>query len=202
VSANANSDSGRYEEYFSYLKTISMGGRLYKRYVSSPILFLCARVFGRDVLEIGSGIGAGILGTFPSRVQGLEINPFAVDYSKNVGLRASLIKDDGVFPVMNEAVDACVLDNVLEHIQHPRQILEECWRVTRARGGLVIAVPGVRGFRRDPDHRVFYEKQSLKQLDSRWMLERLFSMPAFIVSERLSKSLRQYCLVAVYRKVG
>jgi SAM-dependent methyltransferase len=197
---SASSNSDRFEQYFYYLKSISTRGRLYKRYISSPILFLCARRFGREIVEIGSGTGSGVLGAFPSSVVGLEINPYAVDYSNSIGLHASLIKEDGVFPVLDRSVDACILDNVLEHIESPRQTMDECWRVTQPRGGLIIAVPGARGFARDADHRIFYEEDDLKHLDPRWRLERLFSIPTVFRSVRLSRALRQYCLVAVYRK--
>jgi SAM-dependent methyltransferase len=200
TSNSASSKTDRFEEYFHYLRRITTRGRLYKRYVTSPILFLCSCAFGRKIVEIGSGTGSGVLGAFPSSVVGLEINPFAVDYSNNIGLRSSLIKEDGVFPVLDGSFDACILDNVLEHIENPRQTMDECWRVTQPRGGLIIAVPGARGFSRDADHKIFYEEDNLKQLDPRWELERLFSIPTFFRSVSLSKALRQYCLVAVYRK--
>ena len=180
---------------------MSLRGRLYRRYISSPMLFTCARAFGLNLAEIGLGTGSGVLGAFPSCVCGLEINPLAVDYSKSVGLRVSLIKDDGVFPVADQTFDAWIPDNAPEHIANPQQTMDECWRVTRPGGGLIIAVPGARGFARDVDHKVFYEENDLKCLDPRWKLDRLFSISIFIRSARLSRTLRQYCLVAVYRKV-
>jgi SAM-dependent methyltransferase len=164
------------------------------------VLFLCARLFGRKIVEIGSGTGSGVLGAFPSSVVGLEINPLAVEYSNSIGLHASLIKEDGVFPMLDGSVDACILDNVLEHIESPRHTVDECWRVTQPRGGLIIAVPGARGFARDADHKIFYEEDELKHLDPRWRLQRLFALPTFFRSVGLSRALRQYCLVAVYRK--
>jgi SAM-dependent methyltransferase len=200
MNANAKPESDQYEEYFHYLQKITLRGRIYKRYVSSPILFLCARTFGQRIAEVGSGIGSGVLGAFPSRVVGLEINPFAVEYSKTIELNASLIKDDGRYPAADEAFDACILDNVLEHIESPRQTLDECWRVTQPGGGLVIAVPGIRGFARDPDHKVFYEKKELEHLDPRWKMKWLLSIPTLFRSAGLSRAVRQYCLVAVYRK--
>jgi SAM-dependent methyltransferase len=199
-SNSASSSSDRFEKYFHYLRSISTRGRLYKRYITSPILFLCASAFGRKIVEIGSGTGSGVLGAFPSRVVGLEINPHAVDYSNSIGLDTLLIKEDGVFPVLDRSVDACILDNVLEHIESPGQTMDECWRVTQPRGGLIIAVPGARGFSRDADHKIFYEEDDLRQLDPRWRLERLFSIPTFFRSEHLSRNLRQYCLVATYGK--
>jgi SAM-dependent methyltransferase len=190
----------QFENYFNYLKTISLRGRIYKRFFSSPILFLSACRFGSRVIEVGSGTGSGVLGAFPSRVVGIDINPFAVEYTKSIGLRASVINQDGSFPVEGGAFDACILDNVLEHIEDPAKVLDECYRITGPDGGLVIAVPGARGFKWDLDHKILYGENELKRLDDRWSLIRLFSIPLFFRSEKLSRAMKQYCLVAVLKK--
>lgn len=52
----------QYGEYFHYLQRITWLGRIYKRYISSPILYRCSRTFGKRILEVGSGIGSGVLG--------------------------------------------------------------------------------------------------------------------------------------------
>jgi len=190
----------KFEGYFAHLHQISFAGRIYKKFFSSPILYLCARRFGNRIVELGSGISSGILGAFPKTVQGLEINPKAVEYCKSIGLNVQLIGGNGVFPVTDGACDVCVLDNVLEHIEQPQHTLDECHRITGPRGGLVIAVPGERGYQSDEDHKIFYDADALRSLDERWSLQGLFSIPFFFKCERLSKSVRQYCLVATYRK--
>ncbi|HEY4696963.1 MAG TPA: methyltransferase domain-containing protein [Gallionella sp.] len=192
---------GKFEDYFAHLQKITLTGRIYKRFFSSPVLYLCARRFGDRIIEIGSGTGSGVLGAFPKRVRGLEINPRAVEYCKAAGLNVQLIGADGTFPVADGACDACILDNVLEHIEDPRLTLDECYRITKENGGLVIAVPGLRGFESDPDHKKFYDVEALRSLDERWKLQSLFSIPFLFGSERLSKTVKQYCLVATYRKI-
>lgn len=194
-------DSGKFEDYFAHLNRISPLGRIYKKFVSSPVLFFCARRYGKRAVEIGSGTGSGVLGAYPKQVEGLEINPIAVEYCQARGLRVQLIKIGEAFPVADGAYDACVLDNVLEHIEDPRGTLDECHRITKRGGGLIIAVPGVRGFASDDDHKRFYDEQALRRLDSRWVLQSLFSTPFLLRSDKLSKSVRQYCLVATYKKV-
>lgn len=194
-------NSGKFEDYFAHLNRISLLGRIYKKLVSSPVLFFSARRFGRRVVEIGSGTGSGVLGAFPRHVQGLEINPIAVDYCRSAGLDVQLIKDGAAFPVADGAYDACILDNVLEHIEDPRKTLDECHRITQKQGGLIIAVPGVRGFESDPDHKKFYDAEALRLLDERWSLQSLFSIPFLFGSDKLSKSVKQYCLVATYKKI-
>jgi SAM-dependent methyltransferase len=115
-------------------------------------------------------------------------------------MNSRLIADDGSFPMADGVFDACVLDNVLEHIAEPRRTLDECRRVTRESGGLIVAVPGVRGYASDSDHKRFYDEKALRLLDDRWSLRSLFSIPFFFTFEILSRSVRQYCLVAVYKK--
>lgn len=191
----------RFENYFSHLKRISLLGRIYKKFISSPILYFCARRFGKNIIEIGSGIGSGVLGSFPKHVQGLDINPIAVEFCKTAGLKVQLVKDNGDFPVLDGVFDVCVLDNVLEHIADPRRTLNECYRITKKNGGLVIAVPGVRGFKSDSDHKIFYDATALRQLDDRWLLQSLFSTPFIFTSKMLSESVKQYCLIATYKKL-
>lgn len=194
-------DSGKFEDYFAHLNRISLAGRLYKKFVSSPVLFLCARRFGRRVVEIGSGTGSGVLGAYPKQVDGLEINPLAVEYCQSRGLNARLIRIGEAFPVADGVYDACILDNVLEHIEDPRSTLDECHRITGKSGGLIIAVPGLCGYASDPDHKKYYDAEALKLLDPRWVLQSLFSTPFWFRCDTLSRSVRQYCLVAVYKKV-
>ncbi|MGB8013694.1 MAG: class I SAM-dependent methyltransferase [Terriglobales bacterium] len=194
------SDADRFETYFRRLRGISLKGRLYKRLISSPLLFLCARCFGPRLLEVGSGIGAGVLGAFPNRVVGLDINPHAVNYSKTLGLRVGLIAEGTPFPSADGFYDACILDNVLEHIADSQPVLDECWRVTRPGGGLVVAVPGVRGFAADSDHKAFYGERELRQLPGRWRTDRIFAIPLLCRNEALSRHMKQYCLAGVYRK--
>lgn len=194
-------DVGEFNAYFAHLKNIRLAGRIYKKFFSSPLLYFCARRFGQRVVEIGSGTGSGVLGAFPRRVSGLEINPAAVDYCRSLGMKVELIKDDGIFPAATGAFDACILDNVLEHIENPRRTLDECYRITAVNGGLVIAVPGIRGYASDNDHEKFYTAQDLRLLDERWLLLNLFSTPFLFTSESLSKTVKQYCLVATYKKI-
>jgi len=194
-------NSSIFQDYFERLNRISLKGRVYKKFVSSPILFLCARRFGKQIIEIGSGIGSGVLGAFPKSMQGLDINPIAVEYSKAAGLNVRLINFDGTFPITDGEFDSCILDNVLEHIEDPSMTLDECYRITRSNGGLIIVVPGFHGFRSDSDHKKFYDEEDLRALDSRWLLLNLFSIPFFLKNKTLSKSIRQYCLVASYKKL-
>lgn len=190
----------KFESYFRHLSRISLRGRIYKRLFAAPIIYLWARRFGERVMEVGFGSGSSVLGAFPKRVSGLEINPVAVAYCRSLGLQVQAIADDGSFPEADGAYDVCVMDNVLEHIAEPQKTLDECHRITGAKGGLVIIVPGERGYAIDDDHKKFYGVDELKTLDPRYELKSLFSLPFGFVRPALSKHMKQYCLVAVYAK--
>ena len=56
------------------------------------------------------------------------------------------------------------MDNVLEHIEKPEPVLSEITRVLKVNGNLIIGVPGVLGYSKDPDHKVFYDKDGLREL--------------------------------------
>ncbi len=194
-------NTNKFDDYFSHLQKISLLGHFYKKFYSSPILFIMSRRFGRRIVEVGSGTASGILGAFPKHVKGLEINPSAVEFCRTKGLNVQLINADGTYPFKDSVFDSCVLDNVLEHIAEPKQTLDECYRITKKDGGLIIVVPGVRGFQSDSDHKKFYDASKLSRLNDRWVLLNLFSMPFIFKSEKLSNSVKQYCLVATYRKI-
>jgi SAM-dependent methyltransferase len=188
-----------YEQYFAHLNSISNLGRLYKRYFASQILFWQAKKFGKKIAEIGSGTGNGILGAYPNQVIGFEINPLAVDFCKKNNLNVHLVDNGKKYPAQDGEFDVCVLDNVLEHITEPEFILQECSRITRKNGGLIIAVPGDKGFLLDQDHKKHYQKPELNNLSPEWQLLKTFSLPFIVKSEFLSKVIPQYCLVAVYK---
>jgi SAM-dependent methyltransferase len=189
-----------YEQYYAHLQSINRFGRFYKRYVASPVLHYQASLFGSKFAEIGCGVGSGILGAYPQHVTGFEINPMAVDYCKTINLQAHQITVDKRYPALDGEFDACVLDNVLEHIAKPDFVMQECARITRLNGGLIIAVPGGKGYRSDPDHKVFYGEKELQQLHPSWQLTNMFSIPFFVRNKMLSELMPQYCLLAVYQK--
>jgi SAM-dependent methyltransferase len=190
----------RYEEYYSHLNSISWLGRLYKQYFAAQVLYYQAKNFGTNIAEIGSGIGSGLLGAYPKCVTGFEINPLAVNHCKHKNYNVHLVGESQNYPTQDGEYDVCVLDNVLEHIAEPAFVLKECARITRKNAGLIIAVPGIKGYEADADHKKFYGLEELQNLDPQWQLVKIFSTPFFVKGRFLSKRIAQYCLVAVYRK--
>jgi len=195
-----NESSAEHEAYFAHLQSITCVGRFYKRYVTAPYLYASARRFGPKILEVGCGIGAGVLGSYPREVTGVDINPQAINHCVAKGYNARLIYADQTWDIPANSFDACILDNVLEHVAEPSLLLQECARVTGARAGLIIAVPGAKGFASDGDHKVYYDTESLWQIDPLWTCTRQTGLPLGVGRNLLSRRMRQFCFVAVYRK--
>lgn len=187
-------------EYFCRLRRILLPGLINKRWISSVMINLAAKRFGNRILEVGCGTGSGILGAYPEKVVGIDVNRYAVDFCCRKGFRACHIVAGRPYPFSNGSFDVCVLDNVLEHIEDPGQTIDECLRVTTGTGGMIVVVPGEKGYAVDPDHRKYYATENLMRLDSRLQLVKLFSLPFIFKSSTISSVFASYCLAAVYRK--
>lgn len=195
-----NESGTEHDDYFAHLQRITWLGRFYKRHVTAPYLYASARSFGPRILEVGCGIGAGVLGSYPREVTGVDINPKAVSYCLSQGYNARLIDSDQGWDIPPGTFDACILDNVLEHVAEPSRLLRECARVTQSRGGLVVAVPGSKGFASDGDHKVYYDDAAMRDLGHGWTCTLLTGLPLWVGRHFLSRRVRQFCFVAVYSK--
>lgn len=87
---------------------------------------------GDRVLEVGAGLG--IAGLY---VEGLRLT--STDLHREPWLHA--VADAMRLPFRGESFDAVVCLNMLHHLPHPRQCIEEMVRVLRAGGLLLIAEP-------------------------------------------------------------
>ena len=95
--------------------------------------------------------------------KGVDINSDCVEFCQKHGLDVVKMENDRL-PFEDTSFDTIVLDNVLEHIMDPLPLLHECSRVLTRHGRLIILVPGQKGFKRDADHKKFYDHNSLRGL--------------------------------------
>lgn len=182
------------EAYSQYLKNRSISGLLYRKYYLYPKL---ARKLTGKVLDYGCGIGDFV--QFRANTIGVDINSHNVDYCRQRGLDAGLIKDSHI-PSDDDSFDGVMLDNVLEHIpgEAVDSVIEEIKRVLKTGGTLVVGVPGLKGYESDPDHKVYYSEESLVALFLRHGFEsrEVFLMP--LASKKFEHILRQFCVYAVF----
>lgn len=182
-----------FKRYHSYLLTRSKLGAFYRKFFLYPKL---SKYLTGKTLDIGCGIGDFC--KFRPNTVGTDINPFNIEHCRNLGL--DVYPSLGPLPFHDSTFESALLDNVLEHIEHPKDLLLEITRVLKPKGVLVIGVPGEQGFRYDPDHKIFYRQKELVSLLASvgFSIEKFFNTPA--KSKFLDKKMRQYCLYGVFRK--
>jgi SAM-dependent methyltransferase len=102
------------------------------------------RCAGRDVLEAGSGegYGADLIADVARRVIGLDYDESAVAHVKarypRVDMRQGNLAE---LPLEDGSVDVVVNFQVIEHLWDQAQFIEECARVLRPSGVLLISTP-------------------------------------------------------------
>ena len=102
---------------------------------------------GRAVLDVGSGegYGAALLARVARTVVGIDIAPEAIDHARktygdvpNLGIT---ISDAECLPVSSASVDIVTCFEVIEHVQHPIELLEEVRRALRPDGVFIVSTP-------------------------------------------------------------
>jgi len=149
------------------------------------------------VLDIGCGIG-DMLRARRGTV-GVDVNPRLVEYCRSQGLDARLMTA-GHLPFESRAFQSIILDNVLEHIPDPEQLLMEAHRVLCRGGRIVVGVPGSRGYALDSDHKQFYSESQLhaRMLRAGFAMMRTLYSP--FKSRLLDSKLAWYAVYGVYEK--
>ena len=182
------------EEYFEYLRGRSRLGWLYRRYWLYPSL--CRYLDGKT-LDVGCGIGDFL--NHRNETVGVDINPATVEWCRRRGLDAHQMSPN-VLPFQDCSFDSAILDNVLEHLADPAELLSEIGRVLRPRSSLVVGVPGQRGYATDADHKIFYDEATLVStlVTAGFRLQQLFHMP--FKSAWMDAHVRQYCLYGVFNR--
>ncbi len=126
-------------QYDSWLSELGERARLWKRRLRK----LKKTKKSGSLLDIGSGIGQflSLARNFYTDVYGTEVSSTAIQIAKEkyqLDLFAGTLEN----PVLQGKVfDNITLFHVLEHVPDPRSVLDNCRRLLRAEGILVIAVP-------------------------------------------------------------
>jgi SAM-dependent methyltransferase len=183
--------------YHNYLLKRSKLSQIYRNNILYPAL---SRQFQGRVLDVGCGIGDFL--QFRKDTVGVDINKYNVEYCRKLGLEAYPI-ENGKYPFGDQSFDGAILDNVLEHLTDPSPTILEIKRILKGGGRFIIGVPGKKGYTMDDDHKNFYEENDLERLLHLFGFERLRYVygPMFLKSDFLSRSISQYCIYGVFRKL-
>lgn len=182
-------------EYFNYLTHRSNLALFYRNYWLYPKInsFLSGRV-----LDVGCGLGDFIAYRSKDTV-GTDIIPESVSFCRARGVEAHVMTE-GSIPFSTGEFDGVVLDNVLEHINKPQNLLIEINRVLKPLGVLIIGVPGPKGFASDPDHKVYYDQEQLINTISPLGFKFKLAFTTPINWSWLKNSTRHFCLYAIFTR--
>lgn len=185
--------SNHYYEYSKYLSKRSFIGKSYRKFWLYKRLSLNLR---GKILDVGCGVGDFL--KLNTSAKGIDINPYTIKICLNKNLDARLM-NEGKIPFNENVFDSCLLDNVIEHLENPDSLILEIKRILNAKGKLLVGIPGEKGFRRDPDHKINYSELELikKFNDFGFILEKKFYMPLPIPI--LTFFLRQHCIYFVFK---
>lgn len=112
------------------------------------VRYACASelVKGKVVLDIasGSGYGTKFVSKTAKKVYGVDISKESIEYSKayfNAENIEYLVGDGKNIPIEDNKVDAIVSFETVEHIENYEKFLEECKRVLKPDGLLILSTP-------------------------------------------------------------
>ena len=175
------------------LKKKRISGKIYQQYFLYPKIYKLLK--GRT-LDVGAGLGDFIV-KYPDGYA-VDPDPLNVQDLLKKKIRAELLVNDKINHKDN-FFDSVIMDNVLEHIIDPRNLLLEIRRVLKTGGIFLIGVPGKKGFHTAPDHKKFYDENLLLEtLNNDYDLIKFFYTP--FKSNILDKYLSAYCLYGVFKK--
>lgn len=138
--------------------------------------------------------------SYRDKTVGVDINPHTVAFCKKRGGEAYLMSSN-LLPFRAMEFSSVPMDNVLEHLTEPVPLLTEVRRVLSVKGRLSIGVPGLVGWRSDPDHKILCDESALAALVEPLGFAHLetFYTPLF-QSDWLNLNVRQYCIYACFER--
>jgi SAM-dependent methyltransferase len=140
--------------------------------------FAAERVNGARVLDAGCGEGYGtdILAHAASSVVGVDLELPVVRRAIERYPRAQFRAGDiAALPFENASFDAVVSLQVIEHVGDPARLLQECARVLRPGGTLILSTPNRLTFSKDgirnPFHSLEFAPAELRSLVEQWFAD-------------------------------
>ena len=181
-------------KYFIYLKSRSKLAILQKVLYKILDLFL-----DEPCLDVGCGIGDFVIYSKKCKY-GVDPNKYVVEYCKSLNLNVELIVNNNIkFP--NNFFKSLILDNVLEHIENPSEILNEIQRVMSKDSYLIIGVPGRKGYKNDSDHKVFYDDSNINNVIEKYAFKRSKILRLPFPFKFLGDYLNIYCNYYIFKKI-
>lgn len=183
-----------FESYFQYLNKRSLTSLFYRKFYLYPRI---NKNLINPILDVGCGIGDYL--RFNTNAKGADINNLSIKKLQDEGLNAYLIKNNKL-EFKDKSFNSIILDNVLEHIEDPKPLLREIYRVLNNKGIFLIGLPGIKGFESDPDHKKNYSMNELDNLiipqGYKFKKRKFLPLNLFF----LSRTMKQFCSYSYYIK--
>jgi len=103
-------------------------------------------LLGKKVLDVGCGVGrlAKMLSDQGREVYGIDVETSFLKKAP-VSIRGQLVRGSGQnLPFISNVFDTVVMEEVIEHLQHPSVAVQECHRVLKPEGHLILSTPNAR----------------------------------------------------------
>lgn len=118
----------------------------YRADMDFSVMYLPARA-GGHILDVGCGSGQMIefMHDHDWNVEGLDFDPYAVENARRKGLEVNL----GQLEAQNypdDYFDAITMSHLIEHVYNPLRLLQECYRILKPGGHLVVVTPNIRSW--------------------------------------------------------
>ena len=114
-----------------------------------------------------------------------------------------IVPDRKYFHNKKNTADCIVLDNVLEHIARPKEVIEDIYDGLKPDGKLIVAIPvGEKGYHSDPDHKIYYNEDDLDNLLTAFGLRKDSDFYRPFNNSWMRKHMKQFCYYAVYFKAA
>jgi SAM-dependent methyltransferase len=121
--------------------------------------FFDKNIKGEEILDIGRG-------AYPHPKATKTLDAFEEVHVRENIFRPDIVADiNEHIPLSDNSVDCIIMNNVLEHIHTPQKAIDECRRVLKEEGLLLVAVPFLIKIHQEP---IDFHRYT------RYMLEKLF----------------------------
>ncbi len=154
-----------YSSYFSPLSKISVK-QLTKDVLNpqKPLIFekiirKFINIKGLRCLEVGAGFGINlIVWTKKFQIEGFGLEPDGEGFESSYGIARELLEENNIdknriidavgekIPFPDNGFDFIFSSSVLEHVQNPKKVLDECLRVLKPGGVMMISYPNFHSF--------------------------------------------------------
>jgi SAM-dependent methyltransferase len=144
----------------------------YNRYSSKEFINLKIMFFDKlpkkgKILDIGCSIGH-FISLDPGRVEGIEVDNSAIEIGRSKGYNIKKVNlDKEKIPYPKDYFSGIYCSHVIEHLDSPLNLMEECYRVLKPGGKIILRTPNYPKYKKfwaDYTHKRPIIKETLKRL--------------------------------------